>query len=268
MTNGKNGLKPEMTKPVLEYRESIIAGLTWRQLMSLILTVGSAALVYALMKRLTPEEISSWVCMMPGAVFVFIGFAKLDGKPVEKFLKRVFVSKTRPLKRVYLPEIPLYDFLTDDENQKTVRLPRGKITVTVMETHGETKNVPLPNETVEIAAKNDIYESGELKFSAGEIAASGMTDKEGSMSTSAVLPLGEYIVKAAGTETEVNLLIEHDARVKRLMAEKEAEGRNGSDVWLSAYLEASEPEVEVIIELEEENAEGGQTMREHNGKEN
>jgi len=76
----------KVCKDVRQYRESIVMGLTLRQV---ICSVGAIAIAVGLffgLKTILGKETASWICIVGASPVAIAGFFKYNGLTVEKFV--------------------------------------------------------------------------------------------------------------------------------------------------------------------------------------
>ena len=92
-------------KDIREYKEKILAGLTIRQLICTIITLGIVVPLYFLGSGVIPDELLSWTVILIAAPIVSIGFIKIHKMPFEKFIVHFFRQLFLvPLNRVFKNE--------------------------------------------------------------------------------------------------------------------------------------------------------------------
>ena len=123
-------LEIKVNKEILDYNESIILGLSFRQLLCSLAAIAVAVAVYMLLIEILGRELVSWVCLIAAAPFAVAGFYKYQGMTIEKFLAAVIKTQINSRIRVYVSDNYYLDALerlqrSDNENKKGI-LPRKK----------------------------------------------------------------------------------------------------------------------------------------------
>ena len=95
-------LEIKVNKEILDYNESIILGLSFRQLLCSLAAVSIAVAVYMLLHETLGRELVSWVCLIAAAPFAVAGFYKYQGMTIEKFLAAVIKTQINSGIRVYV----------------------------------------------------------------------------------------------------------------------------------------------------------------------
>ena len=72
------------------HSETIVLGLTVRQLFCSALAVGAAAGVYLGLNKSLGKETASWLCLLAAAPFAAAGFFRYNGMHFEQFLSAWF----------------------------------------------------------------------------------------------------------------------------------------------------------------------------------
>ena len=94
-------LEIKVNKEILDYNESIILGLSFRQLLCSLAAISMAVAVYMLLNEMLGRELVSWVCLIAAAPFAVAGFYKYQGMTIEKFLAAVIKTQINSGIRVY-----------------------------------------------------------------------------------------------------------------------------------------------------------------------
>lgn len=94
----------KINKEIRHYQESVIMGLTARQLICSLLAIAVAVGLYFLFKDIAGRETISWVCILAAAPFGAAGFFRYNGMTVEKFLMSLISAYINSGVRVYKTE--------------------------------------------------------------------------------------------------------------------------------------------------------------------
>ena len=76
----------KIPKEVRLHKETVLFGLTLRQLLCSVLAVGAAVAVYLALGPVLGKETASWVCILSAAPFAVAGFFHYNGLTLEQFL--------------------------------------------------------------------------------------------------------------------------------------------------------------------------------------
>jgi len=96
----------EIPREVKEYEATVAMGLSARQIISVICCLLWAVPVYLGLGQIIGQSTSIYIVLIGAIPIILIGFYKIDGIPMETYLKIVFKFLTEPQKRVYkyIPE--------------------------------------------------------------------------------------------------------------------------------------------------------------------
>ena len=79
----------KINKEIQRYQESILFGLSLRQMVFALLAIGVAVGAYFGLKPLIGAAEVGWVCMLAAFPFAMCGFFTYNGMPAERFLLAV-----------------------------------------------------------------------------------------------------------------------------------------------------------------------------------
>ena len=83
----------KIPKEVRLHKETVLFGLTLRQLLCSVLAVGAAVAVYLALGPVLGKETASWVCILSAAPFAVAGFFHYNGLTFGQFLWAVLKSQ-------------------------------------------------------------------------------------------------------------------------------------------------------------------------------
>ncbi len=83
----------KIPKEVRLHKETVLFGLTLRQLLCSVLAVGAAVAVYLVLGPVLGKETASWVCILSAAPFAVAGFFQYNGLTFGQFLWAVLKSQ-------------------------------------------------------------------------------------------------------------------------------------------------------------------------------
>ncbi len=86
-------IEVKINKEIQHYRESILFGLSLRQMAFALLAIGVAVGAYFGLKPLIGAAEVGWVCMLAAFPFAMCGFFTYNGMPAERFLLAVIRSE-------------------------------------------------------------------------------------------------------------------------------------------------------------------------------
>lgn len=99
----------KINKEIKDYHESMFFGLSARQFICSVLSVGAAVGTYFGLRDVVGKEMVSWMCVLFAAPFAAAGFFKYNGMTFEKFaaayMRSEFLASGR---RVFKSENILY----------------------------------------------------------------------------------------------------------------------------------------------------------------
>ena len=94
MSIGKETLlEIKINKEIRDYQESIFMGLSLRQFIFAVLTVGVAIGVYFGLRNVLGTETVSWLCVVAAFPFAILGFVKYHGMTAEQFIRAYIQSE-------------------------------------------------------------------------------------------------------------------------------------------------------------------------------
>ena len=85
-------IEVKINKEIQRYQESILFGLSLRQMVFALLAIGVAVGAYFGLKPLIGAAEVGWVCMLAAFPFAMCGFFTYNGMPAERFLHSVRMS--------------------------------------------------------------------------------------------------------------------------------------------------------------------------------
>ena len=80
-------IEVKINKEIQRYQESILFGLSLRQMVFALLAIGVAVGAYFSLKPLIGAAEVGWVCMLAAFPFAMCGFFTYNGMPAERFLR-------------------------------------------------------------------------------------------------------------------------------------------------------------------------------------
>ena len=86
----------KIPKEVRLHKETVLFGLTLRQLLCSALAVGAAVAVYLALGPVLGKETASWVCILSAAPFAVAGFFQYNGLTLGRFLWALLKSCAPP----------------------------------------------------------------------------------------------------------------------------------------------------------------------------
>lgn len=110
-------------KEIKDYKEKIVFGLTVRQLIATILTLGICVPTYIFARPYLGDDISSWICILVGVPTIAGGFFKKNGMTFEQYVGAILKSTVLvPTQRKYKSE----NFFEELEKQEMLELKKNK----------------------------------------------------------------------------------------------------------------------------------------------
>jgi len=97
-------MEVKMNKEILDYKEKVAFGLNLRQIVCAALSIGTASVLYFLLRDTLGKEALSWVCIAAAAPFGAAGFFKYNGMPIEKFALALIGTMLSSRMRLYKSE--------------------------------------------------------------------------------------------------------------------------------------------------------------------
>lgn len=99
----------KINKEIKDYHESMFFGLSARQFICSVLSVGTAVGTYFGLRDVVGKEMVSWMCVLFAAPFAAAGFFKYNGMTFEKFAAAYMRSEFLAFgRRVFKSENILY----------------------------------------------------------------------------------------------------------------------------------------------------------------
>lgn len=86
-------MEVKINKDIREFSESVFFGLSVRQLVFSVLSIGVAVLLYFTLKDPLGSETVSWLCILGAAPFAAMGFVRYHGMSAERLLWTFFRSE-------------------------------------------------------------------------------------------------------------------------------------------------------------------------------
>ena len=105
----------KINKEIQRYQESILFGLSLRQMVFALLAIGVAVGAYFGLKPLIGAAEVGWVCMLAAFPFAMCGFFTYNGMPAERFLLAVIRSTLS-----YHPQNLYAEVLLDSNSMREV----------------------------------------------------------------------------------------------------------------------------------------------------
>ena len=114
-------IEVKINKEIQRYQESILFGLSLRQMVFALLAVGVAVSAYFGLKPLIGAAEVGWVCMLAAFPFAMCGFFTYNGMPAERFLLAVIRSEILcPRTLAYHPQNLYTELLLDSNSMREV----------------------------------------------------------------------------------------------------------------------------------------------------
>ena len=114
-------IEVKINKEIQRYQESILFGLSLRQMVFALLAIGVAVGAYFGLKPLIGAAEVGWVCMLAAFPFAMCGFFTYNGMPAERFLLAVIRSEIRcPRTLSYHPQNLYAELLLDSNSMREV----------------------------------------------------------------------------------------------------------------------------------------------------
>ena len=111
----------KINKEIQRYQESILFGLSLRQMVFALLAIGVAVGTYFGLKPLIGAAEVGWVCMLAAFPFAMCGFFTYNGMPAERFLLAVIRSEILcPRTLSYHPQNLYAELLLDSNSMREV----------------------------------------------------------------------------------------------------------------------------------------------------
>lgn len=111
----------KINKEIQRYQESILFGLSLRQMVFALLAIGVAVGAYFGLKPLIGAAEVGWVCMLAAFPFAMCGFFTYNGMPAERFLLAVIRSEILcPRMLAYHPQNLYAELLLDNATMREV----------------------------------------------------------------------------------------------------------------------------------------------------
>ena len=111
----------KINKEIQRYQESILFGLSLRQMVFALLAIGVAVGAYFGLKPLIGAAEVGWVCMLAAFPFAMCGFFTYNGMPAERFLLAVIRSEILcPRTLAYHPKNLYAELLLDNSTMREV----------------------------------------------------------------------------------------------------------------------------------------------------
>ena len=114
-------IEVKINKEIQRYQESILFGLSLRQMVFALLAIGVAVGAYFGLKPLIGAAEVGWVCMLAAFPFAMCGFFTYNGMPAERFLLAVVRSEILcPRTLSYHPQNLYAELLLDNSTMREV----------------------------------------------------------------------------------------------------------------------------------------------------
>ena len=112
-------IEVKINKEIQRYQESILFGLSLRQMVFALLAIGVAVGAYFGLKPLIGAAEVGWVCMLAAFPFAMCGFFTYNGMPAERFLLAVVRSEILcPRTLSYHPQNLYAELLLDNSTMR------------------------------------------------------------------------------------------------------------------------------------------------------
>ncbi len=116
----------KINKEIRNYTESMFFGLSLRQFFFAIFGVGTAVLMYFVLKPYLGVETLSWMCMLAAAPFVAMGFITYNGMTAEQFAWTWIKSKFLEPQKVKFECETLYHEITQKQPAQRSKKKEGR----------------------------------------------------------------------------------------------------------------------------------------------
>lgn len=114
-------IEVKINKEIQHYQESILFGLSLRQMTFALLAIGVAVGAYFGLRPLIGTAEVGWVCMLAAFPFAMCGFFTYNGMPAERFLLAVIRSEILcPRTLAYHPQNLYAELLLDNSTMREV----------------------------------------------------------------------------------------------------------------------------------------------------
>ena len=114
-------MEVKINKEIRGYTEAMFFGLSLRQCAFSLLAIGTAVLLYFLLRDVLALETVSWICILGAAPFGAAGFVTYHGLTAEQFLWVVIKSEFIMPRRLFFRAVNLYEVLTTPLRRKKNR---------------------------------------------------------------------------------------------------------------------------------------------------
>lgn len=101
-------MEVKINKEIRDYSESMFFGLSLRQFLFALLSVGAAIGIYFGLNPILGLETTSWLCIVGAAPFAAIGFIKYHGMTAEQFVMAFIKSEFLDAKKIPFKATNIY----------------------------------------------------------------------------------------------------------------------------------------------------------------
>lgn len=124
-------------KEIKDFKEKVVFGLTIRQLVATIITLGICIPTYVLGRPYVGDEVASWACILVGVPSIAFGFFSKNGMTFEKYVGAIVKSSViLPTQRKYKTE----NFFEELEKEEAKTNKEGKERSLTKKNKKETKD--------------------------------------------------------------------------------------------------------------------------------
>lgn len=146
-------------KEIKDFKEKIVFGLTVRQLISTIITLGICVPTYIFGRPYLGDDIASWVCILVGVPSIAFGFFQKNGMVFEKYICAILKSSVLlPTQRKYRSE----NFFEELEKKEMMEMKKSK-TSGKPKTKGDERSTILAKKTKKKEEQNSAPENSQKK---------------------------------------------------------------------------------------------------------
>ena len=122
----KDKLEIKVCKDIFKYRESIVMGLTLRQVICSVFAILIAVGLFLLLQNIIGRETASWVCIVGASPFAVAGFFSYNGLTIEKFVMEVISTGRNMKERYWVGENKIYETWRKLEHDKNIENAKSK----------------------------------------------------------------------------------------------------------------------------------------------
>ncbi len=107
-------MEVKINKEIRNYTESVVMGLTLRQLLFSVAAIVLAAIIYFGLHSYVSVDVLTWIVAIVVIPIAFLGFFKYNGMTAEKFLVAFFKDRFLEPQQMHVESVNLYKDLTAD----------------------------------------------------------------------------------------------------------------------------------------------------------